>query len=123
MVRSAGVDDVDDAANTDVEHQIWLRVEKLGAVDEGQVVHFLHPSRCLPDGRTVADIAGNEFNIGSDAGKAPRTTARIVVEDAHAVARLDQRLYQCSTDETAAAGDEDTAHARNSSLMPSRGMS
>ena len=44
-VLAAGVDHVDHAAHADVEHQVGLGVEEFGAVDEGEVMHFVHAFR------------------------------------------------------------------------------
>ena len=91
---AAGVDDIDHAAHADIEHQIGLAVEEFRAVDEGEVMDLVHALRRLLDRGGIANIAGDEFNIFRDLCKAARAAARIVVEHAHAVTGLDQRLDQ-----------------------------
>ena len=56
--------------------------------------------------RGIADVAGDEFDVAFDLLQAPRRAARIVVEHAHGVAVLHQRLDQRGADEAAAAGDQ-----------------
>jgi hypothetical protein len=87
--------------------QFGLRVEELGAVDEGEVMHLVHALRGARHRVGVADVAADELDVVLNLGQPARAAARIVVEHAHARARFDQRLDQAGADEAAAAGDED----------------
>src|SRR6185295_3898540 len=120
---AAGIDDIDHPAYADIENEIGLAVEEFRAVDEGEVMDFVHVLRCLLDLGGVADIAGDEFDILRDLCEPARASTRIVVKHAHAVTGFDQRFDEARTDETAAAGDEDTAHARAPSFDGSEAMS
>ena len=62
-VLAAGVDHIDHAAHADIEHQVGLAVEKFRAVDEGEVMHLVHPLRGLGRPRRVANIAGDELDV------------------------------------------------------------
>ena len=112
----AGIDDVDDALDADVEHEIGRAVEEFGAVDEGEMMHLVDAAHGGVDRGGIADIACDEFDVAVDAGQAPRRAARIVVEHAHGVALAHERLHQRGADEAAAAGHQDAAgaHARSS---------
>ena len=74
IVLAAGVDHIDHAAHADVEHQLGLRIEKFGAVDEGEVMHLVHAMRRALDGGRVANIAGDEFDVLLDAAQPARLT-------------------------------------------------
>src|SRR3974390_2636639 len=103
---AAGVDDVDQAAHADVEHQIGLAVEKFRAVDESEVMHLVHALGRGLDRHGVADIAGDELDLACDSGEPARRPTRIVVKYTHLRATSHQRLYQRGADEAAAAGDK-----------------
>ena len=89
---AAGVDDIDHPAHADIENKIGLAVEEFRAVDEGEVMDFVHALRCLLDLGGIANISGDEFDIFRDLCEAARASARIVVEHAHDETGLDQRL-------------------------------
>ena len=89
---AAGVDDIDHPAYADVENEVGLAVEEFRAVDEGEVMHFVHALRRLLDRGGVANIAGDEFDLLCDLRQPAWAAARIVVEHAHAVTGADQRF-------------------------------
>ena len=64
----------------------------------------------------VADVAGDELDVGVDLPQPAERTAGIVVEHAHPIAVAHERLDQGGADEAAAAGHQDTpgAHGRPS---------
>ncbi len=107
----AGVDDVDDALDADVEHEIGRAVERRGAVDEGEVMHLVDAAHGGLDRGRVADVAADELDVALDAGEPPQRAAGIVVEHAHGVAAPQQRLDQRRADEAAAAGHQDAPRA------------
>src|SRR5262245_62967840 len=109
----AAVDDVDDALNADVEHEVGRAVECRGAVDEGEVVHLVDASYGSVDRIRVANVAVDEIDVALDLAQPAQGAARIVVEHAHRLAGAEQRLDQGGTDKTAAAGHQDArAHER-----------
>src|SRR6187455_396149 len=79
---AAGIDDIDHPAYADIENEIGLAVEEFRAVDEGEVMDFVHVLRCLLDLGGVADIAGDEFDILRDLCEPARASTRIVVKHA-----------------------------------------
>ena len=119
-VAAAGVDHVDHPAHADVEHEFRRRVEEFGAVDEGEVVYFLHAFRRGRDGFGVADIAGDEIDIRGDLLQAARVAARIVVKHPQPVSGKKERLDQTGADEAAAAGHQDAATAHRAPLLAGR---
>src|SRR6185312_12794794 len=120
---AACIDDIDHAAHADIQHQIRLRVEKLSAVDESKMVDLVDALCCLVEYGSIANIAGDEFNIIGDLGKAAKVSARIVVEDANMVAGFEQGFDKPGADETAAARNQYAAHPRISSFTTSRATS
>src|SRR5260221_14544009 len=118
----AGIDDVNHALDADVEHKLGGAVEEFGAVDEGEMMHLVHAAYRAFDDCSVADIAADELDVVLDDFKPPRRAARIVVEHAHRMAVLDQRLDQRRADETRTAGDENAAwaHGPDSGLVSSQ---
>jgi hypothetical protein len=89
---AAGVDDIDHPAHADIENKIGLAVEEFRAVDEGEVMDFVHALRCLLDLGGIADIAVDEFDILCDLCEPARASARIIIEHAHLMAGLNERL-------------------------------
>ena len=75
------------------------------------------PRRRGGDRFGIADIAGDEIDIGGDLFEAARVAARIVVKHPQPVSGKKERLDQTGADEAAAAGHQDaaTAHPRSSS--------
>ena len=59
----------------------------------------------------VADVAGDELDVGSTSRSRRERAAGIVVEHAHPIAVAHQRLDQGGADEAAAAGHQDTSRA------------
>src|SRR5258708_39951860 len=108
---AAGIVEVDHALDAAVEPKLGSAVEEFGAVDEGEMMHLVHAAHRAFDGCSVADIAADELDVVLDGFEPPRRAARIVVEHAHRMAVLDQRLDQCRADEARTAGDENAACA------------
>ena len=86
MLLPAGVDDVDDALDADIEHEIGRAVEGRRAVDEGEVMHLVDAAHGGIDRGGVADVAADELDVVLDLLQPPQRAARIVVEHAHRVA-------------------------------------
>ena len=103
---AAAVDDVDDAFDADVEHDIGGAVECRRAIDEGEMVHLVDAAHGGIDCRGVADIAADELDVVSDLLQPAQGSAGIVVEHPHRLALTHQRLDQGRTDKAAAAGDQ-----------------
>src|SRR4029450_3139370 len=107
----AGVDDVDDALDADVEHDLGRVVEGGRAVDVGEVMHLIDAAHGGLAGGGIADVASDEFEVAVEAGQASHRAAGIVVEYPHALAPAHQRLDQRGPDEAAAAGHQDATGA------------
>ena len=108
---AAGVDHVDHALDTDIEHKFGGAVEKFRAVDEGEMMHLIDATHGARHHGGIADIAADEFDVAFDLPQAARRAARIVVQHPHGVAFFHQRLDERRTDEAAAAGDQYGIHA------------
>src|SRR5215475_9570250 len=111
---TATVDDVDDALDADVEHEIGRAVEGCRAVDEGEVMHLVDAAHGRVHRGRVADVAADEFDVALDLPQPAQRSAGIVVEHAHRLAHPHECLDQGRAEEAAAAGDQDAPRAHPS---------
>jgi len=117
-VAAAAVDDVDDALDADVEHEIGRAVERCRAVDKGKVMHLVDAAHGGVDRGCVADVAADELDVAFDLAQPAQGSAGIVVKHAHVFALAHERLDQTRTEKAAAAGDQNALRA-HSSARPS----
>ncbi len=108
----AAVDDVDDAFDADIQHQFGRAVERRRTVDESKVMHLVDAAHGGVDRGRVANVAGDELDVGLDLPQPAQSAAGIIVEHAHRVAVAHERLDQSGADEAAAAGHQDTPGAQ-----------
>ena len=73
----AAVDDVDDALDADVEHEVGGAVERRGAVDEGEVMHLVDVVHGGFDRGRVANVAMDELDLALDLAQPAKSSARI----------------------------------------------
>src|SRR5262249_1493750 len=117
-LAAAAVDDVDDALDADVEHEIGRAVERCRAVDEGKVMHLIDAAHGGVDRSRVADVAADELDVAFDLAQPTQSSAGIVVKHAHVFALAHERLNQTRTDKAAAAGDQNAPRAHSSARPP-----
>jgi hypothetical protein len=117
-VVAAAVNDVDDALDADVEHEIGRAVERGRAVDEGKVMHLVDAAHGRVDRDRVADVSADELDVAFDLVQPAQSSTGIVVEHAHGLALAHERLDQTRTEKAAAAGDQN-APRTHSSAAPS----
>ena len=117
-ILAASIDYIDHPAHADVEHQVGLAIKEFRAIDEGEMMHLVHPLHGFADRGGVANVSGDEFYVLLNFGQPAWRAARIIVEHAHAMAGVHQGFHKSGADEAAAAGDENTAHARTPFLAP-----
>src|SRR5262249_60502444 len=115
----AGVDDIDDALDADVEHEIGGAVEGRGAVDEGEVVHLVDAAHGIIDGSRIADVGVDEFDVALDFAQPAQGPTGIIVEDPHCFALTHERLDQGRAEKAAAAGDQNAPCAHRLTFLPS----
>jgi hypothetical protein len=79
-------------------------------------MHLIDAAHGGVDRGQVANVAGDELDVGLDLPQPAQGAAGIIVEHAHGVAVAHERLDQSGADEAAAAGHQDTpgAHERHS---------
>ncbi len=109
----AGIDDVDDALDANVEHEIRRAVEGGCAIDEGEVVHLRDATHGSIDRGGVTNVAFHKLDVVFHAAQPALGAARIVVEHAHRFSAAHQLLHQRRANEAAAARYENAlpAHA------------
>src|SRR5215475_454258 len=110
----AAVDDVDDALDADVEHEIGRTVERRRAVDEREVMHLVDAAHGGVDRGRIADVAADEFDVALDLPQPAQSSAGIVVEHAHRLALAHECLDQGRAEEAAGARDQDAPRAHPS---------
>src|SRR6516164_6948190 len=117
-VVAAAVDDVDDALDADVEHEVGRAVERRRAVDEGEMMHLVDAAHGGVDRGRIADVAADELDVAFDLAQPAQSSAGIVVEHAHFFALAHERLDQTRTEKAAAAGDQNAPRTHSSASPP-----
>ena len=102
----ASVDHIRHPPNSDVQDRFGHRVEKLGAVDVGEMADTIDASRGGGHRRRVPDVTLHEFHVGGHVGQPPDPAARLVVEAANPMPRVQKGPHQCAADEPRATRDE-----------------
>ena len=105
------IDDVADALDGDVEHEIGLGVEELGPVDEREMADQIHAFTGAGDGGRIADVSVHVFEAVMEIAQASGMAARIVVEHADADSRIHEAPRQRAAEKPGPAGDEKKAIA------------
>jgi hypothetical protein len=112
-VTPAGIDDVDDALHTNVEHEIGRAVERRRTVHEGEMMHLVDAAHGRIDVGGVADVTADELDVALDLSQPAQGATGIIIEHAHRLALAHEPRDQGRAEKATAAGDQNAPYAHS----------
>jgi hypothetical protein len=106
-IGASATDAIPDPAGFKLE-DIWEEEWEKNIFDAAmeKVKHQVNATRCLPGRFKVGQVPEDQLNVIADGRQIGQFTGAEIVQHAHVVSALDERVHESRADEPGSAGDE-----------------